>query len=264
MLELRKVRAGYGSHAVVHDIDLTVRPGEIVALVGANGAGKSTLLKTISGLLPPLAGELALDGRSIAQRSTRERVAAGLAHVPEGRQVFSGLSVGENLRLGAYSQRARLDEAAMQQRLQRVCEPFPILMERLHQPAGTLSGGQQQMLAIARGLMAEPRYLLLDEPSLGLSPILVVEIFRKITALREQGLGILLSEQNARMSLAIADHACVIENGRVTLEGSGRELAARPDVAERYLGVGKGVASLDAQRHAELVSGLRTIFHGRT
>jgi branched-chain amino acid transport system ATP-binding protein len=264
MLELRKLCGGYAAQRVVHDIDLAVRPGEIVALVGANGAGKSTLLKTISGLLPLQAGDLVLNGESIARRSPRERVRAGIAHVPEGRQVFAGLSIRENLRLGAYAHRKQLDEAAMNERIARVCEPFPVLSERLHQPAGTLSGGQQQMLAIARGLMAQPRYLLLDEPSLGLSPILVVEIFRRIAKLREQGLGILLSEQNARMSLAIADRACVVESGRVTLEGSGRELLGRREVAERYLGVGMGVASLGAQRHAELVSGLRNIFHGST
>ncbi|MGC2519745.1 MAG: ABC transporter ATP-binding protein [Burkholderiales bacterium] len=260
MLEARKLSAGYGSQAVIHDIDLCVRPGEIVALVGANGAGKSTLLKTISGLLPPRAGSILLDDEDIARRSPRERVQLGIAHVPEGRQVFAGLSIAENLRLGAYAHRGRLGDGVMEKRIAGVCESFPVLLERLRQPAGTLSGGQQQMLAIARGLMAQPRYLLLDEPSLGLSPILVADIFRMIVKLRARGLAILLSEQNARMSLAIADRACVIETGRVALEGTGQELLGRAEVAERYLGVGKAVSTLGEQRHASLVAGLRDIF----
>jgi branched-chain amino acid transport system ATP-binding protein len=259
-LEVRSLSTGYAGRAVVHGVDLAVKGGEIVALVGANGAGKSTLAKAISGLLPALSGSILLDGEPIERRTPRERVRLGIAHVPEGRQVFSGLTIAENLRLGAYVHRAGLSDAAMKRRIAEVCESFPVLLERLQQPAGTLSGGQQQMLAIARGLMAQPRYLVLDEPSLGLSPILVVEIFRMIANLRARGLAILLSEQNARMSLAIADRAYVIETGRVVIEGGGRELLGRRDVAERYLGVGKGVEALDDRRHARLALGLQKIF----
>ena len=260
MLEVRRLSTGYGGRAVVHEIDLAVEPGRIVALVGANGAGKSTLVKAISGLLPPLAGQILFDGSAIEHRTPRERVLAGIAHVPEGRQVFGALTIAENLRLGAYAYRRRIGESEINERISNICERFPVLLERMHQPAGTLSGGQQQMLAIARGLMAQPRLLLLDEPSLGLSPILVAEIFRMIEQLRAQGIAILLSEQNARMSLAIADHAYVIETGRVALAGRGQDLLGRPEVAERYLGVGKAVGATGDQRHDRLVAGLREVF----
>jgi branched-chain amino acid transport system ATP-binding protein len=258
-LEARVLSTGYGGRAVVHAIDLTVSRGELVALVGANGAGKSSLAKAISGLLPALSGQLLLDGRPIERASPRERVRLGIAHVPEGRQVFAGLSVADNLRLGAWAHRGRLGEAEMQNRIARACESFPVLRERLRQSAGTLSGGQQQMLAIARGLMAEPRYLVLDEPSLGLAPALVVEIFRMIETLRARGLAILLSEQNARMSLAIADRACVLESGRVVIEGTGRELLGRRDVIERYLGVGAGSGPAEEGRRRHLAAGLQRI-----
>ena len=256
-LEASAFSTGYGGRAVVHGISLSVRPGEIVALVGANGAGKSTLAKAISGLLPALQGSIRLDGRAIDGLSPRERVRAGIAHVPEGRQVFPGLTVSENLRLGAHVHRGRLGDEEMRQRIRDACVSFPALLERAAQPAGTLSGGQQQMLAIARGLMAQPRFLVLDEPSLGLSPILVGEIFRMIATLRSRGIAVLLSEQNARMSLAIADRAYVIETGRVVIQGRGRELLDRPDVIERYLGVGKGTGTLDEARRARLAAGLR-------
>ena len=259
MLELRALSAGYGTRAVVHDVSLSVGKGEIVALIGANGAGKSTLAKAVSGILPALSGEILLDGEPIGRLAPRERVRLGLSHVPEGRQVFSGLSVLENLRLGAYAHRGKTGEAEMGRRIERVCASFPALVERMRQPAGTLSGGQQQMLAIARGLMAEPRCLVLDEPSLGLSPILVAEIFRMIGRLRDQGIAIVLSEQNARMSLALADRACVIESGRVALQGTGRDLLGRREVVERYLGVGKAVDALEDQR-ARFAAGLRGIF----
>jgi branched-chain amino acid transport system ATP-binding protein len=259
MLEVKGLCAGYGGGAVVQGIDLTLEPGRILALVGANGAGKSTLVKAVSGLLRPQAGRVLLDGVDIGHRSTRQRVQLGIAHVPEGRQVFAGLSVEENLRLGAWVGHRRLGEAGMQKRIAEVCETFPVLSERRRQPAGTLSGGQQQMLAIARGLMAQPRYLLLDEPSLGLSPTLVAEIFRLIGKLRAAGIGILLAEQNARMSLAIADRACVVENGRAALQGTGKELLAHSDVADRYLGVGKAVGAAGDDRHARLVAELRAL-----
>jgi branched-chain amino acid transport system ATP-binding protein len=256
MLELRRVSTGYEAVDVIHDIDLAVNDAEIVALVGANGAGKSTLVKTISGIIPLRRGEIVLDGKRIDGESPRARVLAGIAQVPEGRQVFGGLSVRENLRLGAYARDT--DSAALEAAIGKVGELFPVLLRRLDEPAANLSGGQQQMLAIGRGLMAEPRILVLDEPSLGLAPVLVAEIFRLIAGLRNQGRGILLSEQNARLSLAIADRAYVIENGRVTLSGTGKELLDNTEVAERYLGVGKGVSVADAHRHAELVAKLKS------
>jgi branched-chain amino acid transport system ATP-binding protein len=260
MLEIRKLSTGYGGFDVVHDIDLTVNAGEIVALIGANGAGKSTLVKTISGVLAPHRGEIVLDGRRIETLQPRARVRLGIAHVPEGRQMFPGMTVAENLRLGAYAQGRTLEGDALRQRMTAVCERFPILLDRLGEPAGNLSGGQQQMLAIARGLMASPRFLILDEPSLGLSPVLVEEIFRLVHGLKEQGLAIVLSEQNARMSLAIADRAYVIENGRVVMAGTGRALLDDPQVAERYLGVGKAVSVNGSDRRGRLVTRLKGIF----
>jgi branched-chain amino acid transport system ATP-binding protein len=260
MLELKRVSAGYESADVLHGIDLTMAPGEIVALVGANGAGKSTLVKAIAGLLGLRAGEIALDAKRIDRLSSQARVVAGVAIVPEGRQVFGGLTVFENLRLGAYARRHELDKAELTRRVNRVCERFPVLMERLHEPAGNLSGGQQQMLAIARGLMTEPRILVLDEPSLGLAPLLVSEIFRLVAGLRSEGRAILLSEQNARLSLAIADRGYVIENGRVMLVGTGNELLHNPEVVARYLGVGKGVKVANTARHQQTVTRLKEIF----
>ena len=258
-LELKRVSTGYEATDVIHDIDLSVGEGEIVALVGANGAGKSTLVKAISGILPARRGEIALDGKRIDRLSPRARVLMGIAQVPEGRQVFGGLTVRENLRLGGYARSAESDAARFEQSLAEIGRLFPILLQRLDEPAANLSGGQQQMLAIGRGLMAEPRILVLDEPSLGLAPVLVAEIFRLVASLRGQGRGILLSEQNAKLSLAIADRAYVIENGRVALAGTGEELLHNSEVAERYLGVGKGVAVADPARHAQLVGRLSTL-----
>ena len=235
-LELHHVSAGYSSINVISDIDLIVRRREIVTLVGANGAGKSTLLKTVSGLTPTRAGTITFNGERIETASTVTRMNLGLVHIPEGRQIFSGLSVSENLDLGAYIHRRRSDETDAQRA--EVATRFPVLQERMLDLAGNLSGGQQQMLAIGRGLMSRPKLLMLDEPSLGLAPLLVAEIFKLIVSLRDQGLAILLSEQNARLSLAIADRGYVIENGRVALTGSGRELLQSKDVADRYLGVG--------------------------
>jgi branched-chain amino acid transport system ATP-binding protein len=260
MLEIRHLITGYGESAVLHGIDLTVSSGEIVALVGANGAGKSTLLKTISGLLPARQGAILFDGRRIDGISARSRIDLGLSQVPEGRQIIAGLTIAENLRLGAYSRRRSLGKSGMEQQIDEVCRLFPVLTARLDQPAGNLSGGQQQMLAIARAMMARPRLLLLDEPSLGLSPALVADIFRLIVQLRTQGLALLLSEQNARMSLAIADRGYVIEMGHVALQGTGPELLGRQDVTDRYLGAGKAADGADRarrdQRHAVLVRGL--------
>jgi branched-chain amino acid transport system ATP-binding protein len=258
MLELKRVSTGYEAVDVIHDIDLSVRDGEIVALVGANGAGKSTLVKAISGIIPIRRGEITLDGRRIDTESPRARVLLGIAQVPEGRQVFGGLTVRENLLLGGYARGAAVD-ASFESAVAKIGTLFPVLLKRLNEPAANLSGGQQQMLAIGRGLMAEPRFLVLDEPSLGLAPVLVAEIFRLIAGLRKEGHGILLSEQNAKLSLAIADRAYVIENGRVALSGTGEELLNNPEVAARYLGVGKGVSVADTPRHAQLVARLKGI-----
>ena len=235
-LELQCLSAGYGGIDVIHDIDLTVRPREIVTLIGANGAGKSTLLKTISGLTRSSTGTITFNGARIEASPIATRMRLGIVHVPEGRQIFSGLSVSENLELGAYIHRRRSDEADAQRA--DVATRFPVLRERMLEVAGNLSGGQQQMLAIGRGLMARPKLLMLDEPSLGLAPRLVTEIFELIISLRDQGIAILLSEQNAQLSLAVADRGYVFENGRVALTGSGKELLQSRDVADRYLGIG--------------------------
>jgi len=235
-LELQRLSAGYGGIDVIHDIDLTVRPREIVTLIGANGAGKSTLLKTISGLTRSSTGTITFNGARIEASPIATRMRLGIVHVPEGRQIFSGLRVSENLELGAYIHRRRSDEADAQRA--DVATRFPVLRERMLEVAGNLSGGQQQMLAIGRGLMARPKLLMLDEPSLGLAPRLVTEIFDLIISLRDQGIAILLSEQNAQLSLAVADRGYVFENGRVALTGSGKELLQSRDVADRYLGIG--------------------------
>jgi branched-chain amino acid transport system ATP-binding protein len=258
MLELRGITTGYGATPVVHDIDLTVRAGEIVTLVGANGAGKTTLVKAISGLLPAQRGQILFEGEQIERSSPRARVLLGIAHVPEGRQTFAGLTVAENLELGGSVRRNRRRED-IGRRMQEVCQRFPVLLERLHDVVANFSGGQHQMLAIARGLMAEPKLLILDEPSLGLSPVLVAQIFPLIASLRDRGIAILLSEQNARLSLAIADRGYVIENGRVALSGDGRELLRSSDIAERYLGVGAAVGAINASRDEQLAAKLRQL-----
>jgi branched-chain amino acid transport system ATP-binding protein len=261
MLELSAATAAYGDAAVLHRIELTVGAGEIVALIGANGAGKSTIAQVIAGVLPLKEGQIVFDGAAITHLSPRARIARGIAMVPEGRQIIAGLSVEENLRLGAYP--LSLERGIVERRIAAVCRRFPALEDRLRRSAGNLSGGQQQMLAIARALMAEPRLLVLDEPSLGLSPTLVTEVFALVQSLRLKGIGILLSEQNARMSLAIADRGYVLEMGQVALAGRGSELLANPAVVERYLGMGHAhgeVSSTDrAARHRQLVSGLGAI-----
>jgi branched-chain amino acid transport system ATP-binding protein len=247
MLEVRGLAAGYGPATVLRDIDLTVGSGELVALIGANGAGKSTLVKSLAGLLPARRGTISLEGFRIDPLTPRQRVLRGLCLVPEGRQVFGGLTVAENLRLGAYAQRD-LDDAALRARMEEACEPFPMLRARFKDAAANLSGGQQQMLAIARGLMARPKILALDEPSLGLSPTLVSDIFRLITALRARGIAVLLSEQNARQSLAIADRAYVLENGQITLSGRSADILSAEGVAEKYLGIGQAVGDRTSAR----------------
>ncbi|HYZ14751.1 MAG TPA: ABC transporter ATP-binding protein [Candidatus Acidoferrum sp.] len=239
MLALDAIVAGYGSASALRGIDLHVAAGETVALVGANGAGKSTLLKTISGLVRPTSGRMTFTDRSLDVIPASKRVAAGIAHVPEGREIFGSLTVEENLRMGAYGVRREVDGREIERRIGEVVERFPVLRQRLDQPAGDLSGGQQQMLAIARGLMAKPRLLLLDEPSLGLAPALVDEIFRIVRDLRSTGVAVLIAEQNARATLAIAHRGYVLENGRIAAEGSAADLLAAPEIVERYLGVGE-------------------------
>jgi branched-chain amino acid transport system ATP-binding protein len=233
MLEVRGLRTGYGETEIIRGLDMDVRPGQIVAVLGANGVGKTTLNKTLSGLLPIWSGEIRFDGHVLGRRSPADIVAAGLIHVPEGRKIFPNMSVRENLELGSY-RRARSNRRT---NLDRVFDIFPRLRERTRQYAGTLSGGEQQMLAIGRGLMAEPRLLILDEPSLGLSPLLVEEMFALIRTLNTQGLAILLVEQNVVQSLDIADHASILENGMCALSGPAGTLAADPALARAYLGL---------------------------
>ncbi|HET7362090.1 MAG TPA: ABC transporter ATP-binding protein [Burkholderiales bacterium] len=233
MLEVKGLRGGYGRIEVLRGIDVAVRPAELVALLGSNGAGKTTLNNTLSGLLPAFSGKIRFaDGDLTGARYT-EIVAAGLVHVPEGRRVFPNLTVQENLELGSY-RRARPKRAA---NLERVFTVFPRLKERAAQSAGTLSGGEQQMLAIGRGLMAEPRLLILDEPSLGLSPVAVEELFALIGRLNREGLPILLVEQNVGQSLEIAHRAYVLENGAIVFQGTPAELLANAELKRAYLGL---------------------------
>jgi branched-chain amino acid transport system ATP-binding protein len=232
MLDVRNLEARYGRIPALKGIDLKIEAGEVVALVGANGAGKSTLLRVLSGLQKST-GQVAFDGEDISTRPPHERVALGIVHAPEGRQVFGPLSVEDNLRLGAY-RRGRAQSAAS---LERVYAMFPVLAERREQPAGSLSGGQQQMLAIGRALMAQPRLLLLDEPSMGLAPRLVAEIFACVRRLRAADTALLLVEQNARAALAIADRGYVLETGRIVLAGTGAGLLADEAVRAAYLGL---------------------------
>ena len=233
MLEIRALRGGYGAVEVLRGIDLQLGPGEVVALVGSNGAGKSTLNNTVCGLQRAFSGSVGFEGRDITRAAPAEIVAAGLIQVPEGRRVFPNLSVRENLELGSY-RRARARRAA---NLERVFGVFPKLAQRTGQKAGTLSGGEQQMLAIGRALMAEPRLLILDEPSLGLSPLLVEELFALIGRLNRDGLTILLVEQNVGQSLEIAHRAYVLENGAIAFHGTPAQLLANPELTRAYLGI---------------------------
>ncbi|MEK9970757.1 MAG: ABC transporter ATP-binding protein [Ferrovibrio sp.] len=233
MLEIKALQAGYGEIAVLRGVDLDMAKGEIVALLGANGAGKSTLNNTLSGIYNPMAGEVRFMGENIAGARADSIVNAGLIQVPEGRRVFPNLSVQENLELGSY-RRGRANRAA---NMERVYGVFPRLKERMAQLAGTLSGGEQQMLAIGRGLMAEPELLILDEPSLGLSPLLVEEMFSLIQQLNRDGLSILLVEQNVVQSLAIAHRAFVLEHGVIAMSGSAAVLMDNPSLKSSYLGI---------------------------
>ena len=233
LLRVTALRAGYGATEVLRGIDLVVEPGEIVAVLGSNGVGKTTLNKALSGVIPVRAGQIEFAGDRTDGASAQSIVAAGLIHVPEGRRVFADMSVRDNLVLGSY-RRGRPRRAA---NLDRVLATFPRLRERIGQAAGTLSGGEQQMLAIGRGMMAEPRLLILDEPSLGLSPLLVEEMFTLIARLRADGLAIMLVEQNVVQSLDLADRAYVLENGVCVLSGPAAVLRADPDLKRTYLGL---------------------------
>jgi branched-chain amino acid transport system ATP-binding protein len=233
LLEIRGLRGGYGQVEVLRGVDLTVQDGETVALLGSNGAGKSTLNNIVCGIYPSWAGTVHFGGQNLSRVHYREVVKAGLIQVPEGRKVFPNLTVLENLELGSFT-RARERRAA---NLEKVFGIFPRLKERLTQLAGTMSGGEQQMLAIGRGLMAEPRLLILDEPSLGLSPLLVDEMFALIRQLREGGLAVLLVEQNVGQSLEIADRAYVLENGSIRFSGLPEELLASDELRRSYLGL---------------------------
>jgi branched-chain amino acid transport system ATP-binding protein len=259
MLEIRNLCAGYGRSNVLQAIDLDVEAGEIVALIGANGAGKSTLAKVVSGLLPASSGTVEFEAKPVATLTPAQRVRAGLVHVPEGRQVFGGLTVEDNLALGAHAMEAGPGAPSIAAIRDQVCKTFPVLLERLREPASNLSGGQQQMLAIARGLMAKPRLLVLDEPSLGLSPSMVVEIFRLVGILRDQGVSILLSEQNAQQTLAIADRGYVIETGRIVLEGTAKALLESEEVAQKYLGIGTGSLHRSSERNRDLSDRLKQV-----
>jgi branched-chain amino acid transport system ATP-binding protein len=233
LLEASGLEAAYGAVVALRGISLHVKEGELVALIGANGAGKSTLLNVLSGLVPARKGNVLLDGTDITRLRADLRVARGLVQVPEGREILRRLSVQDNLRLGAYR---RNDNQAVRSDLEAVYQRFPVLGERKAQSAGTLSGGEQQMLAVGRALLARPRLLLLDEPSLGLAPMLVQQVFHLVSQLRAEGLTVLLVEQNARQALQVADRAYLLQSGSVVLEGPSQELARDPRVQQAYLG----------------------------
>lgn len=233
MLEIKGLDVFYGDAQAVWDVSLNVDEGTIVTLVGANGAGKSTLLKTISGITPSKKGEIFFSGKSVTNLPPQDIVDMGISHVPEGRRLFSNLTVFENLKLGAYTPRAR---RSIDQSLAQAYDLFPVLRNRRKQKAGSLSGGEQQMLAIARAMMSRPKILMLDEPSLGLSPILVRTMFELIMTLNKQKMTILLVEQNIHQALKIADRAYVLKNGKIAMTGGGEELLANPEVQKAYIG----------------------------
>lgn len=233
MLEVKNLSVHYGMIQAVRNVDFTVNEGEIVSLIGANGAGKSTILKTLSGLIHPSEGEIIYLGENIASTSAKQIVEKGLVQVPEGRHVFPGLTVKENLELGAF---LRKDKEEIQKDMEAVFECFPILKERKDQDAQTLSGGEQQMLAMGRALMSRPKLLLLDEPSMGLAPIFIREIFKIIQEIQKTGTTVLLIEQNAKMALSISNRAYVLETGSVVLSGTGQELLESDEIQKAYLG----------------------------
>ena len=233
MLEVKNLSVSYGAIEAVKDISFTVNDGEIVSLIGANGAGKTTTLHTITGLVPAKSGSVMYNGVDLLKTHNNKIVTLGMAHIPEGRHVFTRMSVEENLEMGAFSLK---DQSDLKKDLDMVYGLFPRLKERRNQKAGTLSGGEQQMLAMGRALMSHPKTILMDEPSMGLSPKLVKEIFSIIRKLHEQGITILLVEQNAKMALSIADRAYVLETGRITMEGDAKELLNNAQVRKAYLG----------------------------
>ena len=233
MLKVSNLNISYKKINAVRDVSFEIREGEIVSLIGANGAGKTSTMRAISGLVKARSGSILFDGKEVLGMTPTQIVASGIVHVPEGRQVFSKLSVGENLEMGGYLTK---DRKVVRERMDRIFQLFPILKERIHQKAGSLSGGEQQMLAIGRGLVSTPRLLMLDEPSLGLAPLVVQEIFDLIRTIREQGTTVLLIEQNAGMALQIADRCYVLENGSITLEGTGKEMYNNERVIQAYLG----------------------------
>ncbi|MCD6553260.1 MAG: ABC transporter ATP-binding protein [Chloroflexi bacterium] len=235
MLEVRDLHVYYGGIHALHGISLRVPDGQIVALLGANGAGKSTTLRTIAGIVKPSEGDVLLDGESLIGLRSFEVVRRGIAMVPEGRRVFTNLTVLENLRLGAYARRD--SNQVIQRDLQEIFNLFPRLEERKKQSAGTLSGGEQQMLALGRALMSKPRILMIDEPSLGLAPVLAQDVFEKLKELNQAGQTILLIEQNARAAMSIANYAYILETGNIVLEGPAAELAQQDEVRKSYLGV---------------------------
>jgi branched-chain amino acid transport system ATP-binding protein len=234
VLEIKNIDVSYGDVQVIWGLSFNVKKGEVVALIGANGAGKSTTLKTISGILRPKNGEILFENKPIHTVEPFHLIEMGIAHVPEARRLFPEMTVEENLDMGSLKGEARKDRVKTKE---MVFKMFSRLKERQYQPAGTLSGGEQQMVAIARGLMSKPKLLMLDEPSLGLAPILVREIFNVIRRIREEGMTVLIVEQNVKQTLTIADRAYVLENGRVTLEGTGADLLNNPHVQAAYLGI---------------------------
>ena len=233
ILEVKDLNVFYGAIHALHGISFHVEEGEIVTLIGANGAGKSTTLNTICGILRPRQGQILFKGQDITKTPADQIVKLGISQVPEGRKIFAPLTVKENLEMGAFT---RSDKQGIQKSMERVFASFPRMKERLSQLGGTLSGGEQQMLAVSRGLMSDPKLLLLDEPSMGLAPILVEEIFEIIEEINQQGVSILLVEQNANMALQVAHRGYVLETGRIVLEGTAKELRANPQVKAAYLG----------------------------
>lgn len=234
ILELNHVESGYGEVQVLWGIDLSLEKGNMTALVGANGAGKTTMLSTIMGLIKPWSGSIVFNGEDVSKLTAHEKADRGLILVPEGRQLFTDMSIYENLEMGASPNRAR---PHFDKNLKLVFEMFPRLEERVNQKAGTLSGGEQQMLAVARGIMAEPSLLMMDELSLGLAPVLVLELFERLDLLKEAGITILLVEQNVQMALAVSDFGYVLKNGKVDLKGPSRELIQDENIKAAYLGI---------------------------
>lgn len=233
-LEVNNIDAFYGDVQVIFDLSLTIHEGEVVSIIGGNGAGKSTLLRTISGLMHPAKGSISFDGRSIQGLEPEDIVSAGIVHVPEGRRLFSLMTIKDNLIVGAYNKRA---EPHMNETLKQVYDMLPRLQERQAQIAMTLSGGEQQMVAIGRGLMARPKILMLDEPSIGLAPVLIKSIFETIRKIADQGTTVLLVEQDVKHSLSLSDRGYVLEHGRIAMEGPAKDLLADPHVKQAYLGI---------------------------